>query len=102
MNLCPEDTAMISIPTALYKTDHLITNAREFTQILRAMIFWGLDQIPETVLTFCETHDVNSWSALTQKLPDYGRLHTLLTSYFKAKWSISATIATGRSSWIIG
>lgn len=59
-------------------------NQEEFSQLIRIMTFWMLDEIPEGVLYFCSRNKVNIWRNGTTDFPEdleANILSPLLTAY---------------------
>jgi len=61
-------------------------NLEQFSQLIRIMIFWMLDEIPVGVLHFCSRNNVDIWRNATRDLPEdtdieANILSPLLTAY---------------------
>lgn len=62
---------IINIPAECFHPDgEKAADLEEFRQLLRAMVFWMLEDIPLGVLKFCEDHEVDVWDEGLVDLPD--------------------------------
>lgn len=57
-----ESEGKIQIPADCFHPDgQSAEDLEEFRQLLRVMVFWALDYIPEGVLEFCNEHEFDVW-----------------------------------------
>jgi hypothetical protein len=90
-----EQSGLLTIPQACFKTDDTVNGLEDLSLLLHAMLFWGIDAIPDCVLDFCHHHDLAVWQETTEDLPDSCPLHEILTSCFDGTENILPAVNSG-------
>ena len=58
----------LQIPAQCFKPDDIVATVDDFVQLLRVIQFWGLDQIPVSMIKFCLCTSFSEWAT---SIPDF-------------------------------
>jgi len=90
-----EDEALIGVPRQCFKPDDAISSLAELTNLLHVMMFWGMDEIPFSVLEFLQHKHVGEWQHCAADILDPGNCNALLM-YFANNCSLDGVIQSNR------
>lgn len=102
LSLNSEDKEPLYIPADCFKeSDELLHcsnwDTTELSQLLRTMVFWGLDEIPNSVLDCVRSGWMKrrTLEMVTSALPDNNRLQSLLVPYSRFR-NITTAVQSGQ------
>eukprot|EP01032_Pedospumella_encystans_P019355 gene19355-22005_t len=58
----------LQIPAQCFKPDDIVATVDDFVQLLRVIQFWGVDQIPLSMIKFCLCTSFSEWAT---SIPDF-------------------------------
>lgn len=95
-----EQDSEIQIPAQCYAENETIKDINDFAQLLRVTAFWGLHRIPQSIISFCDTYDLNEWDSLLKS--EFAELPfaTTLRTVFAERWQRGPFLATAIGSGI--
>lgn len=81
-SLDADDGNDIPVPQDSFKFDDSVSSVAEYALMLRTMEFWGVVQIPVSVVQFCANNELSTWK-IVPGFVNQCTNHTLLTGYFR-------------------
>lgn len=94
-----EKLGTFQIPKAHFKPDDTVESGRDLLQVLNVLLFWGLDEIPFSVLDFCQDNYLNIYKVMWQ-LPYNCGLYGLLSIYSGKGEGIINALRLGRKDLV--
>lgn len=83
----------ISVPSGCWENDDAVSNAHDFSQMLRVISHWGLDEIPDSVLDYCRTNDQSIWNS---EIAGCSTILAALAAHFTNSNVLLSAVQTGR------